>query len=251
MKPFAKLVRLPENSMEKKILVVAIALFVQAALLGTVPQARAQSEKSSYSAMAPLSEYLIADQNSEIALARSAAPASIAKEAEVMVLGREGYTTATTGKNGFLCLVERAWGAATDEAEFWNPKVRSPICFNPAAARTFVPIYLMKTKLVVAGKSKTEIVEATASAFDKKELPALEPGAMCYMMSKQQYLNDRGKSWHPHLMFLVAGDAAKSWGADLAGSPVMAADDPQERVTIFMVWVSKWSDGTMGPSMEE
>jgi hypothetical protein len=147
----------------------------------------------------------------------------------------------------FSALVERSWGAATDEPEFWNPKVRAPICFNPPAARTFVPIYLMKTKLVLAGKSKMEIVEATASALDNKELPALEAGAMCYMMSQQQYLNDRGKIWHPHLMFLVPGDAAKSWGADLPGSPVMAADDPQERVTIFMVWVGKWSDGTPAP----
>jgi hypothetical protein len=70
---------------------------------------------------------------------------------------------------------------------------------------------------------------------------------MCYMMSKRQYLNDRGKSWHPHLMFLVSGDAEKTWGADLPGSPVMAADDPQERVTIFMVWTENWSDGTAGP----
>jgi hypothetical protein len=144
-------------------------------------------------------------------------------------------------------LVERSWGAATDDPEFWNPKIRSPICFNPAAARTFVPIFLKKTKLVLAGRSKAEIVEATASALDKKELPALEPGAMCYMMSKRQYLNDRGKSWHPHLMFLVSGDAEKTWGADLPGSPVMAADDPQERVTIFMVWTENWSDGTAGP----
>jgi hypothetical protein len=164
-----------------------------------------------------------------------------------MVLGPNGYTTAVKGTNGFLCIVERAWGAATDEPEFWNPKVRAPICFNPAAAKTFVPIFLMKTKLVLAGKSKTEIVEATASALDKKELPALEPGAMCYMLSKQQYLNDRGKSWHPHLMFLVSGDVSKSWGADLPGSPVIAAADPEERATIFMVLVGKWSDGTPAP----
>lgn len=165
-----------------------------------------------------------------------------------MVLGPKGYTTAVKGTNGFLCLVERSWGAATDDPEFWNPKVRSPICFNPPAARTFVPIFLMKTKLVTAGKSKTEIVEATASALDKKELPALEPGAMCYMLSKQskqQYLSDRDMSGHPHLMFFVPGDAAKSWGANLPGSPVMAADDPEERVTILLVWVGKWSDGTL------
>jgi len=102
----------------------------------------------------------------------------------------------------------------------------------------------MKTKLVLAGKSKTEIIQRVASALDKQELPALAPGAMCYMMSKQQYLNDHGRSWHPHLMFLVQGRAAQLWGADLPGSPIIAADDPEERVTIFMVWVGKWSDET-------
>ena len=167
-----------------------------------------------------------------------------------MVLGRRGFTTAVKGTNGFLCVVERSWGAATDAPEFWNPKIRSPICFNPQAARTFARIFLMKTKLVLEGKSKAEILAATASALDKKELPALEPGAMCYMMSKQQYLNDQGGSWHPHLMFFVSGNAAKSWGADLPGSPIIAADDPEERATIMMVWTGNWSDGSPAPSME-
>jgi hypothetical protein len=214
------------------------------ALVFLVQMARGQSEKAPYPAMAPLDQYLMPDQNSEIALARSAAPASISDAAEVMVLGRQGYSTAVKGKNGFLCIVERSWGAGTDEPGFWNPKIRGPICFNPAAARTFLPIYLMKTKLVLAGKSKSEIVQATASAMDKKELPALEPGAMCYMLSKQQFLDDDGKNWHPHLMFFVAGNAEKSWGANLHGSPVMATNDPEERATIFMVLAGKWSDGT-------
>ena len=197
--------------------------------------------------MALLNQYLMPDEKAEIALARSAAPASITDGAEVMVLSRTGYRTAVKGTNGFLCIVERSWGAATDHPEFWNPKIHAPICFNPASARTFMPIYIMKTKLVLAGKSKAEIVQATASALDKKELPALEPGGMCYMMSKQQYLNDQGMNWHPHLMFFVSGKAAKSWGADLAGSPVLAADDPEERVTIMMVPVGTWSDGTPAP----
>jgi len=102
---------------------------------------------------------------------------------------------------------------------------------------------------VLAGKSKTEIIQATASALSKKELPALEPGAMCYMLSKQQYLSDEGMNWHPHLMFFVSGDAAKSWGAGLPGSPVLAADDPEERVTIMMVPVGAWSDGTPATPM--
>jgi hypothetical protein len=226
------------------------ALLGQVALSGAASEARGQT-KNEYAAMAPVEQYLIGDEKSEVALARSGAPPSVSDGAEIMVLGRDGYRTAVKGTNGFVCFVERSWGAATDEEEFWNPKVRSPICFNAAAARSFAPIYLMKTKLVLAGKSKKEIVEATASALDKKELPALEAGAMCYMLSKQQYLNDRGKSWHPHLMFLVAGSVEKSWGANLPGSPVIAADDPEERVTIFMVWVGKWSDGTAGPAMTE
>jgi hypothetical protein len=234
--------------MQKKMLsFLALAFLVQVLLLDVTCQARAQVEEASYPAMAPLDQYLMPDVNSEIALARSAAPPSVSDGAEVMVLGRKGYTTAVKGTNGFLCIVERSWAAATDDPDFWNPKVRAPNCFNPPAARTFVPIFLMKTRLVLAGKSKTEIVEATASALDKKQLPALEPGAMCYMMSKRQYLSDRGMSWHPHLMFFVPGDAAKSWGANLPGSPVIAADDPEERVTIFLVWVGKWSDETPAP----
>ena len=153
---------------------LTLVFIVQVVLPGL---AGAQAEKAPYPAMAPVDQYLMPDGNSEIALARSAAPASISDVAEVMVLGRKAYATAVKGSNGFLCLVERSWGAATDDPEFWNPKVRSPICFNPAAARTFVPIFLTKTKLVLAGKSKTEIVQAIASALNKKELPALEPGA--------------------------------------------------------------------------
>ena len=198
--------------------------------------------------MAPLDQYLISDEESEIVLARSAAPSSISEGAEVTVLGGEGYKTAVKGTNGFLCVVERSWGQSTDQAEFWNPKMRAPHCFNAQAARSFAPIYLMKTRLVLAGKSKAEVAQATATALDMKELPALEPGAMAYMMSKQQYLNDRGKSWHPHVMFYSPGDMTKSWAADDPNSPVMVANDPEERVTVLFILADKWSDGTAAPS---
>ena len=159
---------------KKTFTVLALAFFVLVVLPSATCQAQAEKASypaSSYPKMAPLDQYLVPDVDSEIALARSAAPASISDAAEVMVLGANGYTNAVKGTNGFLCIVERSWGAATDEPEFWNPKVRAPICFNPPAARTFVPIFLMKTKLVLEGKSKTEIVKATTSALDKKELP--------------------------------------------------------------------------------
>lgn len=218
-------------------------------LVSGIASAQAADVKTAYPSMAALDEYLINDVKSEVALARTAAPASISDGAEVMVLGKTGYVIAAQGGNGFVCLVERGWGAGTTDPDFWNSKVRSPICFNAAAARSFLPIYLMKTRLLLAGRSKAEMLQATEAAFASKELPPLEAGAMCYMMSKQQYLNDRGVHWHPHLMFFVAGDAAKSWGADLLRSPVISANDPEERATIMMVWVSNWSDGTPGPAM--
>lgn len=211
--------------------------------------AQAQGASNPYPVMAPLDQYLMADRDSEIALARSAAPKSISDSAEVMVLGREGYTTAVKGGNGFVCIVERSWGAGTSEPEFWNPKIRAPICFNASARSSVVSLYLLKTKLALAGKSRGEIAHAIATAFESKVISTLAPGAMCYMMSKQQYLNDRGKNWHPHLMFFVEGDAASSWGANLPGSPVIAGYDPNEQTTVMMVWTGQWSDGTMAPPM--
>ena len=210
---------------------------------------RAQTGKAPYPAMAPLDPYLIPEEKAEIALARSAAPASISDAAEVMVLRRDGYTTAVKGSNGFVCIVERSWSKPSDHPEYWNSKIRAPHCFNPDAARTFLPIYLKKTNLVLAGRSKAQILAAITSAFEDKELPALAPGAMVYMMSKRQYLSDDDMKWHTHVMFYVSGDAAKSWGANLPGSPVIAANDPEERATIFMVVAGAWSDGTPGPSM--
>ena len=95
--------------MQKKTLsFLALAFLVQIVLPGATCQARAQAEKTSYPAMAPLDQYLMTDGNSEIALARSAAPASVSDGAEVMVLGPKGYTTAVKGTNGFLCIVERS-----------------------------------------------------------------------------------------------------------------------------------------------
>jgi hypothetical protein len=226
---------------------VTVLAFVFLALVG-LPELmqQAQARTDPYPVMAPLEEYLM-PKDAEIALARSAAPASIADGATVMVMGRQGYTTAVQGTNGFLCYVERSWAKPTDDPEFWNPKLRSPNCFNAVAARSVAQVYLTKSRLVLEGKSKAEIVQDLAAALDHGEVPALEPGGMCYMMSKQQYLNDRAKNWYPHLMFYVAGDVPKSWGANVQGSPVIAIHDADARVTVFMVVVRHWSDGTPGP----
>ena len=217
--------------------------FMLVIVLSAVWMAQAQDTKTPYPGMAPLDQYLMA-RNAEIELARSAAPASIAQDAEVMVLGRHAYETAVKGKNGFVCMVQRSWTAGNDDPDFWNPKIRSPICFNPPAVRSYLPLTIKKTELVLAGRSKAQMFEDLDAAFRQKKLPGMEPGAMCYMMSKQGYLNDRDGHWHPHLMFFAPLTDAAAWGANLPGSPLIGAKDPEDRLTIFLIPVAMWSDGT-------
>jgi hypothetical protein len=207
---------------------------------------QAQGAKATYPSMAPLEQYLM-ERNAEVALAKSAAPESISRDAEVMVLGRHGYEIALKGKNGFVCMVERSWTAGIDDPEFWNPKLRAPICFNPPAARSYLPLTIRKTEWVLAGQSKAQMVDSLKAAFDKQGLPVLEPGAMSYMMSKQGYLNDRDGHWHPHLMFFVPPTEAATWGANLPGSAIVAADVAEDRLTVILIPVAKWSDGTADP----
>ncbi len=222
----------------------AFGCFVTVALPTATRQLPAQTSSARYPAAAPLSQYLIPEKASEIELARSAAPASISDGAEVLVLTKDGYVTAVKGGNGFVCLVERSWAKSTDDAEFWNPKVSAPHCLNAPAAKTYLPIVLLKTKLMLAGKTKMEIAQTLKAAMENKELPTLDPNAMCYMMSKQQYLSDSDTHWHPHMMWYVPGDSAKSWDANLPGVPVIAGNVPEDRMTVFMIVVDHWSDGT-------
>jgi hypothetical protein len=134
-----------------------------------------------------------------------------------------------------------------DSPEFWNPKIRGPICYNPAAVQTILPFTIHRTKLVLGGLSKDQIHETIVAAMAKNELPTPEAGAMSYMMSNAGYLGDSVGHWCPHLMFHVPKTDAANWGADVAGSPVLFNNqyrDVPEPETILMVRVLQWSDGT-------
>ena len=228
----------------KKAGAIAVKCMVTIVVLVAAWHAIAQEAKQPYPNMAPVDQYLIEDWGSEIALARSAAPESIARDAEVLVLGRHGYEAAIKGKNGFVCMVERSWTAPIDDPDFWNPKLRAPICFNAAAAHSYLPRTIKKTELILAGRTKVQMIETIVAAIDKKELPAMEPGAMCYMLSKQGYLSERDVHWHPHLMFFYSQTEPATWGAGLPGSPIIAFNDTWEHLTTFLIPVREWSDGT-------
>ncbi len=225
------------------------------ASLVAAQQAAAQAS-STYSRMAPIDEYLIHDREAEIALARSAAPAAISRDATVLVLGRSGFETAIQGKNGFVCMVDRGWTGPFDWPEFWNPKIRAAGCLNPQAARSFIPIARLRASMVMAGRSTAEILVALKAAFKNQELPNLEGGAMAYMMSRSAYLTDQGEHNGPHLMFYTRLESAEDWGSGAEGSPILASPfwffSPNEEsqakelpsIMVFLVGVNNWSDGT-------
>lgn len=197
-------------------------------------------------AMAPIESYLMASKE-EIALARSAAPASIASHASVMVLGEHGYSTVVKGTNEFVCLVVRSWDNELDSKSdvFWNPKFQAPFCLNATGAQFELPIYLMRTRWAIAGLSENEMAQREKAAWAAGKLQEPKPGAMCYMMSRRADLG--GGPWHPHVMFYLSHEQASSWGANLPGAPIMAGDSNSDHTTIFYVVVPSWSDGTPNP----
>jgi len=243
----------------KRFAVGASLIFVLAIVLGSALCACSQDAKAPYPSMAPLDQYLM-DRNAEIALARSAAPESISRDAEIVVLGQHGYETAVKGNNGFVCDVERSWmGPFENNPEFWNPKVRGAGCYNPQAARSALPIAYLRTKMVLAGLSPAQLADRIKAAYAKKELPPVEPGAMSFMMSKQAYLTDAGLTEDgahnmAHVMFFTPLMDTANWGANLPKSPVIL--NPQfngapEPVEVYMVLTGTWSDGTPAPVIKD
>ncbi len=244
--------------MRMKLVGREIATSGRATILGLVVLGAAQvasagspASGAAYAQMAPQAQYLIPDRAAEIALARSAAPPAISASATVLVLSDRGYETAATGTNGFTCLVERAWMSPFDSPEFWNPKLRGPVCYNPAATRSILPITRYRTKLAQSGVTRDRMFDAIRGAMARRELPALEPGAMSFMMSKDGYLSDDAGHWHSHLMFYMPATDTASWGANLPGSPVVVDSEhrkiPEQQI-IFLVPVSHWSDGSFAPA---
>lgn len=222
---------------------VAIGGLALLVMAGGASRASAQELSTAYPHMAPVAQYLMADRNAEIALARSAAPDSIARHADVLVLGRHGYERAVKGTNGFVCIVGRGWAAAADP-DYWNPKVRVPMCVNAPAARTYLRRVTKITDMALAGQGLDQVNAAITKLVARRALPPMAPGAMCYMMSKLGDGGDSAPHWPSHLMFFFSDVEPAAWGANVPGSPVVAIGDPVQHLTQFVIAAPTWSDGT-------
>jgi hypothetical protein len=240
----------------RKFAVAASLSFALISAMAMPREVKAQTNQTPYPKMAPLEQYLM-DRDAEIALARSAAPDSISKNATVMVLTRRGWETAVKGTNGFVCMVERAWASGISFSATWNPKMRGPDCLNAAAARTMLPIEEKLTQMTLAGVySVKDRMAGIQAAYAKKQIPPLEPGAMGFMMSKNAYLNNQGGNLS-HVMFFLPTRSSSEWGANLPRVPIFSIsywfpepgqENPLDQqlppLRFYVVAVPRWSDGT-------
>jgi hypothetical protein len=179
----------------KRLIVLAIYAFAGVG----VPFAAAQGE--TYPALA---DYMMA-RDAEIALARSAAPASISNGATIKVLTASGYEAVRSGDNGFVCMVMRGWAAPTYtpaplRSIVYDATVRAPICFDPGAAQSVMPYYELRSKLAMEGHTPDRIAQRVESAYARGELPRRDGVTFAYMWSANQHLGPGAGHWHPHMM---------------------------------------------------
>ena len=226
--------------------VLAFILTSSAAAYAQVP-----SPNPNYVTMAPAAKYLMPDRAKEIALARTAGPASVSAHATVLVLTRTGYVVAVKGTNGWVCWVDRAWTSGLDDPEFWNWKNRSAQCANPPAVRSVLPQFLARAKWALAGDTREQIAEKAKAAYASHQFTDPAPGSFSFMLSKESYLNDEVMGpWRPHVMLFIAQSQLATYAAGFDGSPILGPPPgtfrAYEPIPIFIP-VRRWSDGSPAP----
>jgi hypothetical protein len=218
------------------------SLSLGACLLAVAPALQAQAHD--------FTPYLIADRAEEIALARSAAPATISDAATVYVMTDTGYVEAAKGTNGFTCLVVRSFIVPdVDSATTWDPRIQAPHCFNAEATPTVLPNIRYRAHAMFRGVAPARIAAGVRAAYASHRWPMMAMGGMAYMLSPRQWLTPEGRNWKPHLMFfLPSARAAASWGAAQAmdASVIDAGSYPFGSATggFVLIPVEQWSDGS-------
>lgn len=225
-----------------------------AALMTALGVAAAPASAQPYE-LGPRSGYLM-DREAEIALARSAGPPEVGAEATILVLEDDGtYERAVVGTNGFTCFVGRAWtgparvveGRRVLQEYQMSPTPRAPQCFNELGASSVLAWHELTTRLLFEGRDTDEVEDAVQTALERGTLEAPAPGAMSYMLSPDQYLNDRVGRFRPHLMFYTPRATGRELygveGLDTTGLPFVTDEGGPWAVTTVVV--SRFSDGTI------
>ena len=129
----------------------------------------------------------------EIALARSAAPASVTTNARVLIFTDSGFVLADSGSNGVTCIVNRSW-----------PNSLEPHCYDAEASVSILLMEMERTRLFHRGLHEAEVERAIGEGLAIGRFRVPQRPAMSYMMSAgQQLISDDGTPagrWRPHVM---------------------------------------------------
>jgi hypothetical protein len=199
------------------------------ALTGLIFALTAMAANAQEAKYPPLSSYLMA-QEAEIALAKSAAPPSISGRATIKVLTKAGFEVASSGDNGFVCLVMRGFTGAPSftpaslRALAYDPGTLAPICLNPQAVKVVLPYYELRTQLAIQGKTPEQIAQAVKQAYEKGDIPKRDEVSFAYMWSADQNLGPAGH-WHPHMMVYAPNYSNAMIGDNRPGSHLPAVTD--------------------------
>ena len=191
----------------------------------------------------PVAQYLM-PRDAEIAMARSAAPPSVADRATVKVLTKAGYEIASQGDNGAVCLVMRGFTAPTYTPAplrdlVYDATIRAPICFLPPAVRAVLPYYERRTTLALAGKHPDQIAAALEAAYVRGDLPQRDGATFAYMFSAHQHLGEVG-AWHPHMMaFVPYADRTTVGDTPFGGTLPTVTDDAGTPFAVVVIAVDE------------
>jgi predicted methyltransferase len=170
-----------------------------------------------------IAHYLM-DTDREVALARSAGPEQVGAAATIHVLKSGGYELAVEGTNGFHCMVLRSW---TGPVLTYDTRTTAPICFNPQASATVLPVKIFVSQQIATGAAAAAIAEAIEQRVASGQFPLPQPGSFAYMLSGNQWLNERIGSWRPHLMFYASNVTNDQVGGNamVEGMPFVAGGE--------------------------
>jgi hypothetical protein len=204
--------------------------YIVAALLYLVPSLAAAQARAAKAAPTRAGHRSLLPREVEITLARSAAPASVSKDARVLIFADTAFIVAENGTNGVTCIVNRSWPASLE-----------PHCFDAEASETILPMEMRRTILYHQGHSEAEVDREIAGNLAKGVFHLPRRPAMSYMMSDgQQLIGDSGNSaghWRPHIMiyypFLKNSDLGFSKAPDIKIG--MVADEASASSSIMII----------------
>ncbi|MFL6299906.1 MAG: hypothetical protein ACJ71N_04815 [Terriglobales bacterium] len=150
-------------------------------------------------------------QDVQIRIAKTAGPTDVAENANVYILGKNGYELAVKGTNGFSCAIERQM-----------PNTMEPECYDREGSRTTFLVRSFVEHQRAKGVSEEKIEQQIEAGYKSGKFKAPSKPGIVYMLSDSNYVFDPDSKkiihFPGHLMF-YAPYATKQTVSSGAGAP--------------------------------